>query len=395
MSASKFGPNVVFLAILFKSAVFAEVRVTNEDVYPSPRIIILGQTGVGKSSVANVLLGRPPNYDGRNFTKGCFKAMEGTQPTTKKTCADIGPWLGDPKNRRVTIIDTPGLGDESDEDQRTINELAKELKDDIKFIHVFMIAFDERVRWTAQVEEQIRLFEAMFGQGLWRNAILLGTKWGYHPKDVRDRIASRATEIKRKRDLNRELRRFGLKEDLQMVFIDSHYDVSNDHKGVQRKKFRENAEKLWNFAKGVSPFECKDVEAARLQIKEIQDKLEQKETEIEELEKRKKKEIDQLRAKIRSLAPITVAPPPETSAIPQSSMEFAMFSFGFIVLGVLIALVANAGIRRCSNTLDPYEVDESLPLPSYANANVSPGSNTSSMGQAIRNMVKMTSERDK
>ena len=41
---------------------FISFLVPNESEYSSPRIVILGSTGVGKSTLGNVLLGRPSNY---------------------------------------------------------------------------------------------------------------------------------------------------------------------------------------------------------------------------------------------------------------------------------------------------------------------------------------------
>ena len=69
-------------------------------------------------------------------------------------------WLGDSKNKKFTVIDTPGLGNEKkdndQDDQKTINDLAEELREDIKFIHVFLLAFEYNVRWTDQLAEQFR-----------------------------------------------------------------------------------------------------------------------------------------------------------------------------------------------------------------------------------------------
>ena len=106
----------------------------------------------------------------------------------------------------------------------------------------------------------------MLGDDLWDNAILLGTKWGYSPNAVRIREDSNTTEDKRRMDLNNQLSRYGRTKDLEMVFIDSFYDVSDDH---QVNKFKENTDKLWHLANKMNPFDCKDVKTARLEIKKL------------------------------------------------------------------------------------------------------------------------------
>jgi len=146
---------------------------TNEDRYPSPRIVILGATGVGKSSLANVMVGRDKNFNGANFRDGCFKVSAGLDSITKKTCADQGYWLGDVNKERFTVIDTPGFGDRLLAEEKTIENLVTTLRDQIRYVHVFIIAFKQNDnRMTNSLRSMISLFEKMFGKKFWDNAIL-------------------------------------------------------------------------------------------------------------------------------------------------------------------------------------------------------------------------------
>ena len=74
-----------------------------------PRLLILGPTGVGKSSLGNVLAGCEPSDE------NCFfPVCPGADSCTKETKIAEGKYLGVGAN--VTLVDTPGFGDSDGEE---------------------------------------------------------------------------------------------------------------------------------------------------------------------------------------------------------------------------------------------------------------------------------------
>ena len=74
--------------------------------YPSPRVVLVGPTGAGKSSLADALLGCDPRGD-----HGCvFGVCGGLESCTNTTKIGTGPWLGGQPHFTVSRRFQPSRG---------------------------------------------------------------------------------------------------------------------------------------------------------------------------------------------------------------------------------------------------------------------------------------------
>ncbi|TRY78665.1 hypothetical protein TCAL_14414 [Tigriopus californicus] len=275
--------SLVFRLSILTHLVISKTLLNNGKTYPNPRIIIIGATGVGKSSLANVLLGRDKNFDGDNDIHNCFTVMGLTNhqsSVTKKTCPDTGYWLGNTNNSKVTIIDTPGFGNDLLEEEQTINDLVTVLKDDIKYVHAFVIAFKQQDnRMSAALRSMISLFQKMFGDHFWSNVILEATHWNFHQRsqELREQSVPSLTTEHWKSEFNKLMAdAYGVQIEIPAVFIDTFYDPSHE---IERKMYQKYTQELWNFANSVDPFVCKDIKVALTEIRELKLHLEAKQNE--------------------------------------------------------------------------------------------------------------------
>jgi len=341
----------------------------NEDLFPSPRIVILGSVGVGKSSLANVLVGRDKNYNGRSFNNGCFKVSTGLDSITKRTCADQGYWLGNTSSaaQLFTVVDTPGFGDKLLEEEKTIENLVTTLRDQIKYVHVFIIAFKQTDnRMTHSLRTMISLFEKMFGREFWNNAILEATHWNHGEEAERIRMQARPPISQRfwTSEFNRILEReYNLRKPLDSIFLDTYYHPGSEN---ETRIYNSEAERLWQYASSREAFQCKDIEIALTELRELQNHIDT----LMVKDQRSRSEIQELletKYKLEKIVRdnrLTTAKPRHDRQEGQSycadnkcytPTEFALFGVGAIIMGCMVGVV---GISWFKNHFLPDEKQE-------------------------------------
>ena len=138
-----------FLIFLFWYNTYAEELA-------EPKIVIVGQTGAGKSTLADVLLGQDPNCNNCTFT-----ICAGHDSCTKETKYAQGLWLGE--GEKFTVVDTPGFGDSNNDDSILIDEMMTTLKDQIVGANALVLLINgEEERFDASLQQMLRELQVCF-----------------------------------------------------------------------------------------------------------------------------------------------------------------------------------------------------------------------------------------
>ena len=173
---------------------------------PKPRLVVIGATGVGKSTISNFLLG---------CTEDClsekFKTCYGGASCTKEASYGIGMYSGWPSRlfffllkliiryfssgnwmgtgQNFTVVDTPGFGDSDGQEAELIDSMVKFLKNEVKETNIFLLLFNgANQRVHSGLHRTLRDLELMFGHKFWSHVMLGFTFWRFDQRSVEDRI---------------------------------------------------------------------------------------------------------------------------------------------------------------------------------------------------------------
>jgi predicted GTPase len=134
------------------------------------KIVLLGNTGVGKSTLGNVLL------DLEEDSTSAFATSGDAESCTSVCGIKDGFWRGRHRDRLIRVIDAPGHGDSGGRDYELRESIVDTLRaEDSIHAFLFLKSF-ENPRVDAQDKDLIKTCLGIFGQGFLNNTVVVLTR---------------------------------------------------------------------------------------------------------------------------------------------------------------------------------------------------------------------------
>ena len=251
----------------------------------SLKLLIIGKTGTGKSSLCNVVSGL--DHDAKVFPVSA-SAESCTQSTQ---FADV--LFNNDKSRPISVIDTIGFDDpKNDLDAVIIADLVSKLKNQVDYINTFVIAVNgQNPRLDGSLIGMIRIFEKMFGKDFWQQTLLVFTRLPMDKKSIsrREKKTKQTDAQLAKHYLQVLQQEFPNGGGLDYLIIDACYEDDDDEEVVS---FNEAIENLWTKLRYSPDLYTTKVQNAESESKKLKNEIEKKDKEYTESVQKMKKEIN-------------------------------------------------------------------------------------------------------